>query len=75
MKKFKEVLWDINNKDIDSLDNSFLIKRVLVYGGVSLLREVFNIYGFDKTKEVFLSLRETEVGKRRYHFFKNYLFI
>ena len=73
--KISSVLWDIKEEDKESLPVSFLIKRALVYGGVFLIHDVLHHYGKDKTKEVFESLKVSEVGKNRYYFFKNYLFI
>jgi len=73
--KIDTVLWDIREEDRESLPINFLIKRVLVYGGAFLLRDVLHNYGIDKTKEVFDSLKISEVGIKRHYFFKNYLFV
>jgi len=73
--KINAVLWDIKEEDRISLPTDFLIKRLLVYGGASLLREMFLNYGVDKTKEVFNSLKVSEVGEKRFNFLKNYIFI
>ena len=73
--KIDTVLWDIKEENRVSLPTDFLIKRVIVYGGSFLLRDVLKNYGKDKTKEVFDSLKISEVGKKRYYFFKNYLFV
>lgn len=74
-KEFSNVLWDIKEEDRISLEESFLIKRALVYGGFNLIKNVIKNYGFEKTKNIFLSLKESEVGEKRFNFFKNYLFI
>ncbi len=73
--KLNLVLWDIKEEDRASLPTNFLIKRALVYGGIFLIHDVLRNYGIDKTKEVFESLKVSEVGKNRHYFFKNYLFI
>jgi hypothetical protein len=73
--KINSVLWDIREEDRKALPTNFLIKRVLVYGGVFLIHDILCDYGMDKTKEVFESLKVSEVGKNRHYFFKNYLFI
>lgn len=73
--KINSVLWDIKEEDRGSLPANFLIKRALVYGGVFLIHDVLHNYGIDKTKEVFESLKVSEVGKNRHYFFKNYLFV
>lgn len=72
--KIAVVLWDIKEEDRGSLPIDFLIKRVLVYGGAFLIRDTLHHYGVDKSREVFESLKVSEVGKNRYHFFKKYLF-
>lgn len=69
------VLWDIKEEDRESLPTDFLIKRALVYGGAFLVHDILDNYGIDKTKKVFNSLKISEVGKNRHHFFKNYLFV
>ena len=68
------VLWDIKEADRDLLPINFLIKRVLVYGGISLVRSALHKYGLSKIREVFDSLKISEVGTKRHYFFKNYLF-
>lgn len=68
------VLWDINEENRESLPVDFLIKRALVYGGAFLVHDILESYGIDKTREVFNSLKISEVGKNRHHFFKNYIF-
>lgn len=73
--KISPVLWDIKEEDRGALPTNFLIKRALVYGGASLIHDVLHSYGMDKTKEVFESLKVSEVGKNRHYFFKNYLFV
>ena len=72
--KIDAVLWDIKEENRQSLPVDFLIKRVLVYGGAFLLRDTVQNYGLDKTKKIFESLKTSEVGEKRYYFFKNYLF-
>jgi hypothetical protein len=74
-QRLDTVLWDIKKEDRASLPTDFLIKRALVFGGFFLLQDILKSYGKDKTKEVFDSLKITEVGEKRYHFFKNYIFI
>lgn len=73
-KELNAVLWDIKEENINSLSKEFVIKRSLVYGGIFLIRDIFNKYGKDEVKKVFDSLKESEVGVKRFNFFKNYLF-
>lgn len=72
--RIDDVLWDIKEEEKTSLPIDFLIKRVLVYGGFLLLSDMLHNYDIAKTKEVFNSLKVSEVGERRHYFFKNYLF-
>lgn len=74
-ERIATVLWDIKEEDRESLPANFLIKRALVYGGAFLIRDILQDYGVNKTKEVFESLKISEVGKNRHSFFKNYLFV
>ena len=76
MKKeqISKVLWDIKEEDMADLPVNFLIKRILVYGGFVLICEVLKEYGKEKTQEIFESLKVSEVGIKRHHFFKQYLF-
>lgn len=74
-EKIAAVLWDIKEEDRESLPTDFLIKRALVYGGAYLIHDVLHDYGIAKTKEVFESLKISEVGINRHSFFKNYLFV
>ena len=69
------VLWDIKDEDKESLPTEFLIKRVLVYGGVFAIKSILQTYGQEKVKNVFNSLKNSEVGDKRFNFYKNYLFI
>lgn len=68
------VLWDIKEEDKKTLPVDFLIKRVIVYGGFLLIKEIISNYGKEKIIEVFNSLKISEVGIKRHYFFKNYLF-
>lgn len=72
---FDTVLWDIKEEDRGSLPKEFIIKRSLVYGGIFLIRDIYNRYGEGEVKKVFNTLKPSEVGAKRYNFFKNYLFI
>lgn len=74
-ERIATVLWDIKEEDRESLPIDFLIKRALVYGGAYLIHDILHDYGVDKTKEVFSSLKISEVGKNRHSFFKNYIFV
>lgn len=73
--EINNVLWDIKEEERDSLPVDFLIKRVLVCGGVLLIKDILQNYEVGKVKEVLYSLKVSEVGEKRYNFLKNYLFI
>ena len=68
------VLWDIEEEKRDSLPVDFVIKRALVYGGIFLVKEMFHKYGASKIKAVFISLKVSELGERRFNFFNKYIF-
>ena len=68
------VLWDIKESDRPALQADFIIKRVLVYGGIFLVRDAIREYGESKIKEVFNSIKQSEIGEKRYHFFKECVF-
>ncbi|MCC6323913.1 hypothetical protein IT400_03940 [Candidatus Nomurabacteria bacterium] len=68
------VLWDIKEEDRVYLPQEFIIKRTLVYGGFSLIQNVAKEYGIKKTKSVLGSIKESELGKKRAYFLKEYLF-
>lgn len=74
-ERIATVLWDIKEEDRKTLPTDFLIKRALVYGGAFLLRDTLHDYGIDKTKQVFESLKVSEMGTNRHSFFKNYIFV
>ncbi|HCC05996.1 TPA: hypothetical protein DEP94_01380 [Candidatus Nomurabacteria bacterium] len=69
------VLWDIDKNKIDTLSRDFVVRRVLSYGTISLVIAITKEYGFDFVREVFLKMKPTAILKRKYNYFKNYLFI
>jgi hypothetical protein len=69
------VLWDIREEERQSLPVDFLIKRILVYGGMFAIKDVLKVYGKKKVEKVFNSLKVSEMGNKRFYFFKKYLFV
>lgn len=67
------VLWDVPLTQQATLSSSFLIRRVLQYGGMSLLVALLRQYGEDVVRSEFVSMKATSFEPRRYHYLKNFL--
>ena len=52
-QELKIVLWDIDKESIDTLPTSFIIERVLSYGGIFLIIKSIREYGKDTVKNPF----------------------
>lgn len=74
LAKYESVLWDIP-KDTVHLDEQFVIKRVLTFGGVFLIRDLIHSLGLGPVQAAFKAMKPTEMPLRKYHFFKNVLFV
>lgn len=64
------VLWDIPVNQQSALTESFLIRRVLQYGGMSLLVASLRQYGKDVIQSEFASMKASSFEARRYHYLK-----
>lgn len=69
------VLWDIDKSKIDTLSRDFVVGRILSYGTIGMVIAIIKEEGFDFVREVFLKMKPTAITKRKYNYFKNYLFI
>ena len=69
------VLWDIDKNKVDTLSKEFVTQRVLSYGSISLIISLIKEYGIDFVQEVFLKMKPTAISKKKYNYFKNYLFV
>jgi len=74
IKKYSSVLWDIPKNTVE-LNEKFVIKRVLSFGGIFLIKDLINSLGLASVRSVFNSMKPTEMSKRKYNFFKDWLLI
>ena len=70
---FKILLWDFSEKNKNALPAELLIRRSLAYGGADALREILRSYGKNKVREIFKSMKNTEISARRFNYLQNYL--
>lgn len=71
----KTVLWDIDQERISTLPRSFIIERVLSYGGIFLIIKSMREYGKSTVKEVFETMKPTSISERKYFYLKNFLLV
>ncbi|MBI5046066.1 MAG: hypothetical protein HZB09_01425 [Candidatus Yonathbacteria bacterium] len=69
IKKYASVLWDVP-KNTAYLDEKFVIKRALSFGGIFLIKDLINSLGIVTVRSVFNTMKPTEMPQRRYNFFK-----
>lgn len=74
IKKFSSVLWDIPKATTD-LDEKFVIKRTLAYGGIFLIKELIQSLGIAKVRMVFNTMKPSEMSSRKHYFFKHFLLV
>jgi len=72
--KYASVLWDIP-KETPDLDEKFIIKRTLSFGGIFLIRDLIKSRGIATVRSVFDTMKPTEMSAKKYHFFKKYLLV
>lgn len=72
---FQIVLWDIEKERMDTLPLDFIIRRVLSYGGLFLVMKTMHAYGYDTVRRVFDEMKPTSISKKKYRYFKNFLFV
>mgnify|MGYP001560680494 CR=1 FL=1 len=71
----KTVLWDIDQENISTLPTSFIIERVLSYGGILLIIKSMREYGKSTVKQVFETMKPTSISARKYFYLKNFLLL
>lgn len=69
----KTVLWDIDQERISTLPVSFIIERVLSYGGIFLIIKSIREYGKNTVKQVFETMKPTSISARKHFYLKNFL--
>jgi len=71
----KQVLWDIPEEQIDSLEPEFLIRRALSYGTVSLMLSLKKEYGVPLMRSVFSQMKQESMSPRRHSFAEKVLLL
>jgi len=69
------VLWDVPTSKQATVPANFLMRRVLQYGGMSLLIEAFHTYGADALQTEFYTMKPSAFEARRYHYLKHYFLV
>jgi len=72
--KYSSVLWDIPKNTVN-LDQNFIIKRTLTFGGIFLIKDLIDSLGISTVRTTFGSMKPTEMSSRKYNFFKNFLLV
>lgn len=73
MHTYAKVLWDIDPNQMDSLSESFVIRRVLSYGGVGLVFQVIHSCGIDAVRNEFFHMKDTSMHSKRYQYLKEFV--
>ena len=74
IKNYSSVLWDIPRDTVD-LDEKFVIKRTLSFGGIFLIKDLIDSLGISSVRSVFNAMKPTEMSQRKYNFFKHWFLI
>lgn len=72
--KYASVLWDIPKDTVD-LDEKFVVKRTLTFGGIFLIKDLIDSLGLARVQSVFNSMKPTEMPQRKYKFFKQFFLV
>jgi hypothetical protein len=62
---YSKVLWDIDMSRLGELSDSFVIQRVLAYGGVYLIFSIIREFGIDTVRHELNSMKEGGIQARR----------
>jgi|GEM_PF-1752162 len=71
--ELNKILWDVEKNKRRSVPINFLIKRVFVYGGIYAIRYILHNFELEKLRNVFYSMKISEIGGKRFIFLKNYI--
>lgn len=66
----KNLFWDVDEKSLNNLSEKSIITRTLSSGTLSDIQAIFSLYGKDKIRIIFLSLKKEAISERRYKYFK-----
>ena len=67
----KQILWDIPESELGNVDEQIVISRGLTVGTLSIVQNVFSVFGKVKVGDVFKGMKVTAMPTRRYNYFKN----
>ena len=67
-------MWDIDPSRIADVPESFVIRRVLTYGGIDLISRLIRINGIGTVRDEFNAMKVTSMDVRRHHYLKEYAF-
>lgn len=73
--EFSKVLWDIDPARVADLPESFVIRRVLAYGGVELVFQLIRAHGIATVRKEFKAMKVTSMDTRRHHYLKEYILL
>lgn len=69
------LFWDIDPKSLDQLSDDAILERFLMYGCMSDIRKIVEIWGMDKCAEIFnrlISKKRINLRSATVNFFKLY---
>ena len=72
-EEYRDVLWDIDEKQVETLPADFIMRRVLSYGTLGLIAQSIKMNGVEAVRGVFLKMNPASISAKKYHYLKNYL--
>lgn len=75
VEEFSKVLWDVDPSRMADVPEPFVIRRVLAYGGVSLIFQLIRTQGIRAIRDEFNAMKVTSMDARRHHYLKEYVLI
>ena len=74
-QEFSKVLWDVEPSRLEDVPDSFVIRRVLAYGGIKLIFKLIRMNGIETVREEFNVMKATSMDRRRHHYLKEYVLL
>jgi hypothetical protein len=71
--KFSKVLWDIDQNRIGDLPVTFIVRRVLTYGSVTLIFRAMQTYGKDVVSREFRLMKRQSMNWKRYAYLNEFV--
>ena len=72
--KYSSVLWDVPKNTV-ALDEKFVVKRTLSFGGIFLIKDLIDSLGLATVRSIFKTMKPTEMSQKKYNFFKQFLLV